>query len=719
MTHALAVSVHLHDDRWHGVGDWPPSPMRLFQALVAGVGLRGALAGHREALEWLEACDAPTIAVPLSTEALGFTNYVPNNDLDAVGGDPRRIGEIRAGKTIKPRLFEVAAPFLYLWSFEPTADTKRHAGNIAAIAELLYQFGRGVDMAWATAEVLDEGEAEARLAAHPGQIWRPSKGSAAGENELRCPQKGTLASLIGRYQDQRRRIVGGLLRQPRQPVFRLVGYECPPDRLLLDLKPRAGRDRFRPWPLAETATLATRARDRAVARLSREMPSDSAKIEQVLVGRGSTEQDKASRVRILPLPSIGFTHTDPSIRRVLVERPPECPLRRDDLEWALAGLDLVSHDTSTGEVFDDPECVLAPADDHSMLRHYGIASGCSARSWRTITPAALPVHRGTGRRLGSERAANEANVAQAVRQALRHAGIATAVETIRVQREPFAGNGSLSAAFAAGTRFPASRLWHVEINFCTPIRGPIVIGDGRYCGLGLMHPLSEASRDILILPIEPKHRPGLAHRAAVVAALRRALMSRAADPEGHIETLFSGHEEGPGPARSGVHRHIYLMADDEDGDGLLDRVAVIAPWRVDRSWVPIRDERKRFERVVQGLAVLRAGVAGQLSLARATAPGAGDRLIGPARTWASQTLYWPTRYPRDDAGAAPAIACDVVQECEHRGLPRPEVEVARIKKGVRGCIRAETRLHFRIAISGPILLGRDAHRGGGLFTAAP
>src|SRR5581483_6685460 len=62
---ALAIYVRLHDGRYHGRGDWPPSPARLFQALVAGAGLSGPLQEkEREALRWLEALPAPIIADP-------------------------------------------------------------------------------------------------------------------------------------------------------------------------------------------------------------------------------------------------------------------------------------------------------------------------------------------------------------------------------------------------------------------------------------------------------------------------------------------------------------------------------------------------------------------------------------------------------------------------------------------------------------------------------
>jgi hypothetical protein len=60
---------------------------------------------------------------------------------------------------------------------------------------------------------------------------------------------------------------------------------------------------------------------------------------------------------------------------------------------------------------------------------------------------------------------------------------------IRVQREPFEAKGQRAEAFAASPRIAKERLWHVEIAFVQPVHGPLLIGDGRYLGLGLMAPV--------------------------------------------------------------------------------------------------------------------------------------------------------------------------------------------------------------------------------------
>jgi CRISPR-associated protein Csb2 len=99
----LAIGVRFHEGRYHGRPeggtDWPPSSARLFQALVSGAARCETLAeSDKSALEWLESLDPPAIAAPSGRAGQGFRTFVPNNDLDTVGGDPKRVGEIRAPK---------------------------------------------------------------------------------------------------------------------------------------------------------------------------------------------------------------------------------------------------------------------------------------------------------------------------------------------------------------------------------------------------------------------------------------------------------------------------------------------------------------------------------------------------------------------------------------------------------------------------------------------
>jgi CRISPR-associated protein Csb2 len=57
-----------------------------------------------------------------------------------------------------------------------------------------------------------------------------------------------------------------------------------------------------------------------------------------------------------------------------------------------------------------------------------------------------------------------------------------------VQREPFQSHGARAEVFAPATRFAKERLWHVAIKFAEPVQGPLVLGDGRFLGLGVLAP---------------------------------------------------------------------------------------------------------------------------------------------------------------------------------------------------------------------------------------
>jgi CRISPR-associated protein Csb2 len=745
MSRAFLLSVCFHDGRYHGRPEWPPSPARLFQALVAAAANGGVLPPkERDALAWLELLPRPMIAAPPVRAGRGFSNYVPNNDLDAVGGDPRRVAEIRAPKLIKPLLFDSSMSLLYAWRFE---QGEEHAERVRSIAERLYQLGCGVDMAWAWGEIIDAADLDARLVSHGGAVYRPSE-SEAGLS-LPCPQQGSLQSLENRFREAGRRfttfksgrIHQQLFSQAPKPRFAVVAYNSPPRRLLFELRKRAGEFGFAPWPLTKVSNLVETLRDRAAQRLNGTQPDNAATVDTVFIGRDAKEADKAARLRIVPLPSIGSPHVVRSIRRVLVEAPPDCPLPAADIAWAFSDLPVADQACpETGEVIS--ETSLVRTDDFGMFRHYGIGAGKGDihRVWRTVTPAALPAQAARRRidpgRLRTELLATHSNIgsqfkeakgsgeridedgraAAAVVQALRHAGVSARASTIRVQREPFEGRGVRAEDFADGTRFAKERLWHVEVAFAERVTGPLVIGDGRYLGLGLMAPFRDVWRDAVSLKISAKANIAVADAAALVRAVRRALMALERDLTGEVTRLFSGHEEDGEAAASGRHEHVFLAVNHVDGDGRIDRVVVAAPWACDRAVRPNPGRRKRFDEVVSRLETVRAGSLGVIAFEAPVPFADGDPLVGPARLWQSRTQYRATRHAGRRKDPAASLKQDLMTECLRRGLPSPEVEILEFRAVPNGGgLAARARLRFATAVRGPLLLGRDSHQGGGVF----
>lgn len=721
MSRGLLLSVRFHDGRYHGTGDWPPSPARLFQALVSGAA-RGAQIELEDeaALAWLEHLPAPIIAAPFMHAGRGFTNFVPNNDLDAVGGDPRRVGEIRAGKIIRPRIFNAEIPFLYAWTFADGEEDQ--AKTICTLAERLYQLGRGVDMAWAWGESLDGSEIAARLEAYAGVVYRP--GGDAGIS-LACPQDGSLASLLKRFKATRKRFSAGagkeqLFTKPPKARFATIAYDSPPRQLLFELRGIMPDAPFVPWPFTKAVALVERLRDGAANRLTKALPGSASVIDRIFIGRDASEADKAMRLRILPLPSIGHAHVDHAIRRVLIEIPPNCPMAAEDIAWSFSGLEVAS-DQETGEIWS----LLVSTDDDEMLKHFGFVD--AYRTWRTVTPAALP-QTAARRRIAPERIRDraeqkgapermeeEVRAARAVRQALRHVQVEASIEIIRVQREPFEAKGARVETFVEGRRFAKERLWHVEIAFAKAVRGPLVLGDGRYLGLGLFAPVREPS-SIFVFSLNGE-KALLGQEAAIAAAARRAVLARVQgrlDRGAVLPAFFTGHEPNGAPHRPGHHAHLFYAVDLASAPA---RLLIIAPHVVEHR-IANKCERTCLHSLEQALAdfaILRAGKAGLFKLLAFGAPGTDDPLCGFSRTWISATPYRSTRHAKRNMNVEEALTADVLCECARRNLPRPEVEVVSYDTGPRGGVKARLRLTFFISVEGPILLGWDAHEGGGVF----
>jgi CRISPR-associated protein Csb2 len=753
---ALLVSVRFVAGRYHGNHDWPPSPFRLFQALVAGAysgrWTREPAAEKDEAFKWLERLDAPHIAAPRAHAGAAVNLFVPNNDLDAKDGDPLRVGDIRVRKRLIPQLFDFQAPILYAWPFD---EGERHAAGIVRLAERMHTLGLGPDAAFASAEVVTWEQAEARLASHGGRVTRPH---GPAKNGPTCPTADSFDSLKARHRDAEKRFYhegkAVLYSNARKPRFRQVAYDSPPARLLFDLVGERT-----PWRLDRIIELTEGVRDKAAKKLKEALPQgklppdklqrEAIKIDNIIVGRrDANDGDKAARLRITPLPSIGHQHADHAIRRILVEIPLNCPVRTDDLEWAFSGLETIEakFDAETGELRN--QLLLATAADRSMLEHYGMDDRTEAqpqrganlgppqrgvtsasreraaavRLWRTVTPAALP-QAAARRRIdptrmraetkgGAERAIEESNAISAVFQSLRHAGVNERPVTVRVQREPFEAKGACAEAFAPGTRFAKERLWHVEVAFDEAVRGPLILGDGRYLGLGLLAPVRRIE-GVLAFAI----MGGLTDQAeplGLARALRRAVMARVQEEMGEraaLPAFFSGYAPDGAPARSSRHEHLAFLF-----DAPRKRLLIVAPHIVKRREASKgeRENLRTLEDALDDFRELRAGTAGRLSLSSLHVEMKDDPLFARVRRWKGLTPYRVTKHAKLRHAAA-ALEVDLLAECRRAGFSRPQIEVtetfARPGAGLFGC----ATLTFRNAVAGPVLLGRDRHFGGGLF----
>lgn len=717
MSDSLVISAWLHEGWYHGNGSIP-SPARVFQALIAGRGLSGPLPDETiAALEWLEQQPPPIVAAPVTKGGQPVATFVPNNDLDAKQGDHRRIGEIRTKKSIRPLLFDSEVAFVFCWNLRDKTRTDAAVRHVCELADRVYQLGRTVDAAWACADVLTDEELDQLLRSHRGPVHRPS----AGRGNVECPTPGSLASLLRRHGDMSQRYAmtadgrGQTFRRRSKPKWRMVSYDSAVTRVCFDLTDRQ-TSTLMPWPTTRAVHLVTAVRDNAVERLGKSLPDHEAEIRRTLIGRtaeGDNAGPTSARVRIVPLPSIGHEKTSQEIRRVLIEIPGSCPLRMDDVIWAFSGQTLNLH----GRAID-----LVRSQAHRQLEHYGITSDASCR-WQTVTPMALssacrkriePDRSKRGQndlKCAAEKRFEQEMASFSVRHALRHAGVGAKVRTIRVQREPFDGRGARVEPFAEGTRFSKHCLWHVELGLEHPVNGPLMIGDGRFLGLGLMRPI-RSTAGVFVFAIESGSKAN-PEPVRLARAFRRAVMARVRDVRGtdELPAFFSGHRKDGKPARSEEEPHLAFLFDPRDNN-----LFVVTPDYLDRRsrrWNA--DHVATLELALHGFDDLRAGVDGHLRIRPVSIELDRHPLFASSPIWESLTPYHVNRHAKRST-AETTLKNDLIADCERRGLPRPDVTVldwtAQAGLGLSGHVR----LTFKHAVQGPITLGKTRHVGGGVFS---
>ena len=148
----LRITVEWPQGRYHGA-EWPPSPWRLYQAMLAGL----AMARRRDsaleaALRHLEELPAPVVTAPRAAALRAVRARVPDNDADRVlalhaqgkpGAARAKAAELASLRTRRGRRFE--GPVTNEW--EASAETPGHFRALGAIARSVSAVGH---RAWLT-----------------------------------------------------------------------------------------------------------------------------------------------------------------------------------------------------------------------------------------------------------------------------------------------------------------------------------------------------------------------------------------------------------------------------------------------------------------------------------------------------------------------------------------------------------------------------------------
>ena len=494
--------------------DWPPSPARLHQALMAAalIGLPAGKAqslagGALEALRWLERQPPVIVASAISEDSGSATHFrlaIPQNN-------PAKSDLTKTSTLLAPtlRLRAVARSgepleVHYVWCLEAAAaqqEAVRHLGVLADLTAQVRYLGRAEDQIEARIE-LQEHDFE-NPSPETRETWRPT--NQVADIDLWVPRVETTDELIAnhaknvpartrkpparrflRSQGYSREAIGGM-RPVHVGIFQLVAETGDPDELPLSCD-------------AENAGVwRSRIRQKAVDFAVDGGRWDQPDLAQELISGhppGESKRTEQPHLAFVPLPSISsHGKADGRVRRFAL------------LGYARAGVEAeatevyralcASLDGEVVEAGESPYRLQALADRPGRDKVW-FQFLRSSRVWHSVTPVALargfsvPTLSNDGSRklTSNERHLRKlAEWAALLRASLRHIGLPedlVATCSITLTPSPLVPNTNRAELYRPPGE--SAVLTHARVEFAEPVRGPLIVGDRRYKGYGLFFP---------------------------------------------------------------------------------------------------------------------------------------------------------------------------------------------------------------------------------------
>jgi CRISPR-associated protein Csb2 len=490
--------------------EWPPHPGRVFMALAAAHFEGGGDSGEREALEWLEAQSPPGMRASGADERSLVRAYVPVNDIKgeaALAGRPRQ-------DRVFPRTRPHEDTAYLIWEAEPRAAVRSGLEQVCRKVTRIGHSSSAVQM-W----VVEPG-------GEPEPNWRPGEGMEA--MRMRVAARGTLEYLesafngaaLEEYDGLAEALAGAKGKQKRQLSGELAA-KFPGGR------PVTRRPQLVAWQGYERARAVETGADAA------EGPFDEAfvvlaKTEGPVLGLESTLQltgalrnaamkaagdgppewltghredgspSAHAHAAFFPLPYVGYEHADGHVMGLglaIPRRLPDGRGRRDEeLRRCLGPL---LFDPETGEprtirIWKERGNGGGRVWEWMLERETRERPPLSlrretwtrpSRHWASVTPVVL--HHHPKRRQGDvERIVREAFVSALLPEPEE-------VRTASVAAVAGVGHALGMPGFTEGGANLCRYQTHVEVWFSRPVRGPVLVGRGRFRGYGLFRPLGE------------------------------------------------------------------------------------------------------------------------------------------------------------------------------------------------------------------------------------
>jgi CRISPR-associated protein Csb2 len=491
--------------------EWPPSPARLFKALVAVS--RHGIADADLALEWLEKENAPTVlASRASVMRSRLRRFVPNNsEVDPKTGNAEWPAARVSKEPEKLHAWRLDPPaeVAYVWS---VAGRSAEADIVAAIAHRVPSLGKGEDFVVTRAGYADE---------IPSGLIRYEPRAKTGAFDLEVPDKGCLSVCCDLF--RRRAADPGWNKIHELPTMgtHLEAYATAasedegtqPPIAVFGLWKGGSRRAFDARLLRIPVGQCRHLLATAVSEAATEMASDPAQREVLVrLGQGllcghaaGGEKYEGPHAAVVPLPSVLGPHPDGMVRRVALVGF-GCAERR-----ALELFETVATLLHERELIDDGVATgvrLRREDDQDWLS----LLTRRATVWESVTPVVLERpefrrkqweelrhnQRRREARASNARSAQELDRAIAerreelVRAAVDRLGIGEVVD-VESSRAPWRAGAHAASQYRTAGYLRQSPRFHVRVTFRDPVPGPVIVGRGRYMGFGLMRPLAQVA----------------------------------------------------------------------------------------------------------------------------------------------------------------------------------------------------------------------------------
>jgi CRISPR-associated protein Csb2 len=466
--------------------DWPPQPDRIFSALVATWAARGKAPAEAEALEWLEVQPPPKLCASAATPRTAPSVFVPPNDPRSDKGKHTK-GVLPALRSRQPRRFPAAHPddpvVRLRWDDEPP-DTVFGALQRLAVDTAYVGHSASLTRCW----FRRSDDALTAVDADPAQPRRRVYG-------------GRLAELRRTFDAGRRPSFGAPVR-PERPEQALNGTVFGERWMILEHLDGEMPD------LRASALVAKAIRD-AILSGYRQIGLEQA-IPEVVSGHSADGKPAlAPHLAIVALPHVGFPYADGHVMGFALVPPQDSAILSD--QTFLRAMQAIApienrrqrrvmtikprEGTPYGHGF---EAVLSPTNEPPAGKRSldPALHTRPARTFATVTPIVLDRH------LKQQGAARDDEIRAQITGACRNIGLPEPDAVVADKHSALEGTPS---AYPSGPspawmrwRLPPSiasrQLTHAVVRFAAPVRGPVILGAGRFVGLGLCRPLDAEGR---------------------------------------------------------------------------------------------------------------------------------------------------------------------------------------------------------------------------------